>query len=114
MLVKICGITSEADALLAVALGADAVGFVLPRLHDKSRLEQMEKSTINRLPRAKSSQLGCSETSRRSVSFVSNGIGLRAAQLHGSASQRLTPMYVVERVSHTIKAFPAGHPDIGG
>ena len=26
--VKICGITSEADALLAVGLGADAVGFV--------------------------------------------------------------------------------------
>ena len=28
MFVKICGVTSEADALLAVGLGADAVGFV--------------------------------------------------------------------------------------
>ena len=26
--VKICGITSEADALLAVGLGADALGFI--------------------------------------------------------------------------------------
>ena len=28
LFVKICGITSEADALLCISLGADAVGFI--------------------------------------------------------------------------------------
>ena len=31
MLLKICGTTSEDDALLAVAMGANAVGFVFAR-----------------------------------------------------------------------------------
>ena len=40
-----------------------------------------------------------------------NGIGLRAAQLHGDESAEDT-RWVAERVPLTIKAFPAGHPNI--
>ena len=49
MWVKICGITSEEDALLAVAMGADAVGFVFapsPRQMSPSAVQAI----VRRLP----------------------------------------------------------------
>jgi phosphoribosylanthranilate isomerase len=35
MFVKVCGITTEADALMAVAMGADAIGLVLAQNEEK-------------------------------------------------------------------------------
>jgi phosphoribosylanthranilate isomerase len=110
VLVKICGVTSEADALLAVALGADAVGFVFapsPRQVSAQAVDRI----INRLPREILTVGVFRDESPKRVVQITNGIGLRAAQLHGAESAADT-MYVAERVTHTIKAFPAGHPDI--
>jgi phosphoribosylanthranilate isomerase len=110
VLVKICGITSEEDALLAVALGADAVGFIFapsPRQVTPQSVDRI----INRLPREILTVGVFRDESPTRVVQITNGIGLKAAQLHGSESAADT-MYVAERVNHTIKAFPAGHPDI--
>lgn len=110
MLVKICGVTTEADALLAVALGADAVGFVFAP-SPRQVAPQAVQRIIERLPR-EILTVGVfrNEAPARVVEIV-NGIGLRAAQLHGDE----TPAdcsYVAARVRWTIKAFPAGHPGV--
>lgn len=110
MIVKICGITSEQDALLAVALGADAVGFVFAPSPRKVTTQAVDR-IINRLPREILTVGVFRDESPKRVVQITNGIGLKAAQLHGSESAADT-MYVAERVSMTIKAFPAGHRDI--
>ena len=60
--------------------------------------------------RPRSSPWGCSATRRptRVVDIV-NGIGLRAAQLHGDETAEDT-RWVAERVAFTIKAFPGRAP----
>jgi len=110
VLVKICGITSEEDALLAVALGADAVGFLFaPSTRQVS--PQAVDRIISRLPREILTVGVFRDESPKRVVQIVNGIGLRAAQLHGAESTA-DSCYVAERVPLVIKAFPAGHPDV--
>jgi phosphoribosylanthranilate isomerase len=106
MWVKICGITSEEDALIAVAMGADAVGFVFapsPRQMSPSAVQAI----VRRLPpEILTVGLFRDERAQRVVEIV-NGAGLKAAQLHGNES-REDCGYVAVRVPLVIKAFAAG------
>ena len=106
MWVKICGITSEEDALIAVAMGADAVGFVFapsPR--------QMSPSAVGAITRRLPREI-CTvgvfrdEEPSRVVDTV-NRAGLDAAQLHGTESFEDCG-YVSVRVPIVIKAVSAG------
>jgi phosphoribosylanthranilate isomerase len=111
VIVKICGITTEADALLAVALGADALGFVFaPSSRQVSA--QATRRIIERVP-PEILTVGVfrNEAPARVVEIV-NSIGLKGAQLHGDETTEQS-RWVAERVPLTIKAFPAGHPGIG-
>ncbi|HLI75128.1 MAG TPA: phosphoribosylanthranilate isomerase [Acidimicrobiales bacterium] len=110
MLVKICGITSEADALLAVGLGADALGFVFAP-SPRQVAAQAVRRIVERVP-AHILTVGVfrNEARTRVVDIV-NGIGLRGAQLHGNETPDDT-QWVAARVPVTIKAFPAGHRNI--
>lgn len=111
MFVKICGTTTEEDALLAVAMGADAVGFIFapsPRQVHPGKVADI----VKRLP-PEILTVGVfrDEHPERVVDIV-NQAGLKAAQLHGQESVDQAK-WVRERVALTIKAFPAGAAAVG-
>ncbi len=110
MLVKICGITSEADALLAVGLGADAIGFVFAP-SPRQVAPQAVRRIIERVPPEILTVGVFRNEARTRVVDIVNGIGLRGAQLHGDETAEDTT-WVSQRVPFTIKAFPVGHRNI--
>jgi phosphoribosylanthranilate isomerase len=110
MLVKICGVTSEADALLAVGLGADAIGFVFAP-SPRQVAPQAVRRIIDRVPPEILTVGVFRNEAPKRVVEITNSIGLRGAQLHGHETADDT-RWVSERVAVTIKAFPAGHRDI--
>ena len=111
ILIKICGNTTEADALLAVGLGATAIGFIFapsPRQITPTAAGDIAK----RLP-SEVLTVGVfrDEAPSRVVELMQRS-GLVAAQLHGHETAEAS-RYVAERVGLTIKAFTAGDPAIG-
>lgn len=106
MFVKICGLTTEEDALLAVAVGADAVGFVFapstrqvaaPRVADIVKRLPQEVLTVG---------VFRNETPDRVVKLV-NQTGLQAAQLHGNETPEMVEK-VKRDVRTVFKAVAAG------
>jgi len=83
LLVKICGITSPADAALAVAAGADALGFVFwfmsPRKVDPARAVEIARD----LP-ASVLRVGVFvDRPREEMDGIAEAVGLDLLQLHG-------------------------------
>lgn len=106
MFVKICGVTSEADALLAVALGADAVGFVFaPSVRRVTPTQAAD--IVKRLPPEILSVGVFRDEAPERVVQVCQHARLRAAQLHGSESPEIVEV-VRRQVRWVIKAFAAG------
>lgn len=110
MFVKICGITNEDDALLAVAMGADAVGFVFAP-SPRQIAPQRAYDIVRRLP-PEILTVGVfrDELPERVVEIV-NRAGVKAAQLHGHESAAATRA-VAAQVRWVIKAFSAGTSQI--
>lgn len=108
MFVKVCGITSEEDALLCVAMGADAVGFIFapsPRQVAPGAVANI----TTRLP-GEILTIGVFRDSLpERVIEVGTAAGLKGVQLHGNESPEdvaaIRPYF-----RFVIKAFPAGSP----
>jgi len=108
--VKIDGITSESDALLAVGLGADVLGFIFapsPRQMTAGAVSDI----VKRVPPEVLTVGVFRDESRRRVVEIANTVGLGAVQLHGHETIE-DCQWVAARVPCTIKAFSAGEAAI--
>lgn len=107
MFVKICGMTSEEDALFAVAMGADAVGFIFASGSPRQIAVTQARDIARRLPpEVMTVGVFRDEAPQRVVEMV-NAAGLHAVQLHGHE----TPAegeWIRKRVQFLIQAFSAG------
>jgi phosphoribosylanthranilate isomerase len=105
MFVKICGITNEDDALLSVAMGADAVGFIFAP-STRQIAAQVAYDISRRLP-AEILTVGVFRNEHpKLVIDTAHRAGVKAVQLSG----RETPSQTIELAQHfrwVIKAFGA-------
>lgn len=110
MWVKVCGITNEEDALMAVALGADAIGFVFAPSPRQISIGAA-RDIVRRLP-PEVTTVGVFRD--QDPQFISKAIleaGIKGVQLHGHE----TPAMAAEispRPQVLITAFAAGSPGI--
>lgn len=107
LFVKICGLTTVDDALLAVALGADAIAFNFVPGSKRQLAPVRARDIAARIP-AETLTLGVfrNEARERVVDIVHTS-GLGGAQLHGDETVEDTA-WIAERVPFVIKAMAAG------
>ena len=110
MFVKICGITNEDDALLAVALGADAIGFIFAP-SPRQIAPQVAYDILRRLPPGILPVGVFRNEHPDRVVEICHTARLKAAQLHGTETPEVT-QDVRRRVGYAIKAFPAGSDEL--
>lgn len=110
MFVKICGITNEDDALFAVAMGADAVGFVFAPSPRQIAPQQVYDITRRLPPEVLTVGVFRDEHPSRVIE-IANRSGVKAVQLHGHE----TPEQAIEigrSIRYVIKAFAASSPHL--
>ncbi len=108
MFVKICGITTEDDALTAAAMGADAVGLIFAASSRRVSAGHA-RDVVRRLPPEILTVGVFKNESAKRVVEIANTVGLRAVQLSGNENVE-DVQWISARIPNVIKAFPLGHP----
>ena len=107
MFVKICGVTTEEDALLAVGMGADALGFNFVPGSSRQIRTATARDIVRRLPGGVLTVGVFRDELKERVVEVTHEAGLQAAQLSGRETSN-DSSWVAQRVPYLIKAFTAG------
>jgi phosphoribosylanthranilate isomerase len=110
MWVKICGITNEEDALMAVAMGADAVGFVFAPSPRQVTVGTVRDIT-RRLPFGVMTVGVFRDQAPDQVIDTILAAGLHAAQLHGHETPN-EARQIRQKAQALIVAFPAGSTSV--
>ncbi len=107
MFVKICGITNEDDALLSVAMGADAIGFNFVPSSSRYLAAQRAYDITRRLPPEVLTVGVFRDENPEQVVRSAMRAGVKAVQLHGHETPEQTA-YVASHFRWVIKVFTAG------
>ena len=110
MFVKICGTTTEEDALLAVAMGADAVGFIFAPSTRQVQATRV-RDIVTRLPREILTVGVFRDAAPEQVLDIYQECRLTGVQLHGHETIEES-QWLSQRVEFLIQALPAGSPEL--
>lgn len=106
MFVKICGITNEEDALLAVALGADCIGFNFVPGSPRRITPGVAEAIVRRLPHGTVTVGVFKNESPETIVTTVTQAGLSGAQLHGR--EPISEVrWIRKRLPFVIQAFAA-------
>jgi phosphoribosylanthranilate isomerase len=110
MFVKICGITNEDDALFAVAMGADAVGFIFAPSPRQVAAQAVYDITRRLPPEVLTVGVFRDELPSRVIE-IAHRSNVKAVQLHGRETREQT-IEIAKSIRWVIKAFGSDSPHL--
>lgn len=111
MFIKICGITNEEDALLAVALGADCLGFNFVTGSPRRITPHDAESIVRRLPHGTVTVGVFKNEAPETIVQTVTHCSLSGAQLHGR--EPISEVrWIRKRLPFVIQAFSADDPHL--